>query len=67
MLSLRRVTQLDRTLTQQTDKSGKKVRCMFLASVAVGRAFKTQLGRLDPNANLCPPPGFDSVMGEVRI
>lgn len=50
---------------QQTDRSGKKVRCMFLANVAVGRAFKTFEGKLDPNANLCPPPGFDSVIGEV--
>lgn len=51
---------------QQTDRSGKKVRCMFLANVAVGKAFTTFAGKLDPNANLCPPPGFDSVIGEVR-
>ncbi|CAN0059865.1 unnamed protein product [Pylaiella littoralis] len=50
--------------SEKTDRSGKKVRCMFLASVAIGRAFKTYEGQLDRNANLCPPPGFDSVIGE---
>lgn len=51
---------------KQTDRSGKKVRCMFLTSVAIGRAFTTMQGKLKPEDNLCPPPGFDSVIGEVR-
>ena len=38
---------------------------MFLTSVAVGRPFTTMQGRLEPSDNLCPPPGFDSVIGEV--
>lgn len=39
---------------------------MFLTSVAIGRAYATMEGRLNPADNLCPPPGFDSVIGEVR-
>lgn len=38
---------------------------MFVASVAVGRAFKTQMGQL--SADECPPRGYDSVVGEVGI
>lgn len=37
---------------------------MFLSSVTVGRAFITHQGKLPPDQ--CPPPGFDSVVGEVR-
>lgn len=47
----------------QTNKSGKLIRCMFMASVAVGKAFKTTEGILD--SSQCPPPGYDSVVGEV--
>lgn len=50
----------------QTDRSGRAVRCMFMANVAVGKAFKTYEGRLEPDNNESPPPGFDSVVGEVR-
>ncbi|CAM9699673.1 unnamed protein product [Scytosiphon promiscuus] len=42
---------------------GKKWRCMFVANVSVGKAFKTIKGTL-PNY-LCPPQGYDSVVGEV--
>lgn len=38
---------------------------MFMASVTVGRAYCTDEGEL-PN-HLCPPPGYDSVVGEVRL
>lgn len=38
-------------------------RSMFLCNVAIGKSFNTQLGELP--ANQCPPPGFDSVVGEV--
>ena len=39
---------------------------MFMADVAVGKAFKTYESLLDPANNECPPPGYDAVMGEVR-
>ncbi|CAN0183221.1 unnamed protein product [Ectocarpus sp. 12 AP-2014] len=48
--------------SEKTDRSGKKVRCMFLSSVTVGRAFNTYEGKLPPEQ--CPPLGFDSVVGE---
>eukprot|EP00903_Cladosiphon_okamuranus_P013691 g12749.t1 len=54
-------------LSEKTDRGGKKVRCMFLTSVAIGRAFTTTQGRLEPTDNLCPPPGFDSVVGEPGV
>lgn len=38
---------------------------MFIVSVAVGRPFVTQEGFLPPE--LCPPDGYDSVVGEVSI
>ncbi|CAM9505830.1 unnamed protein product [Ectocarpus sp. 4 AP-2014] len=40
-----------------------ELRCMFVASVAVGRAFKTESTRFP--ANQYPPPGYQSVVGEV--
>eukprot|EP00903_Cladosiphon_okamuranus_P011897 g11174.t1 len=42
---------------------GKKWRCMFICNVAVGRAYRTQATGLLPEN--CPPPGYDSVVGEV--
>lgn len=36
---------------------------MFVASVAVGKAFLTFEGKLPPE--LCPPDGYDSVVGQV--
>ncbi|CAM9168974.1 unnamed protein product [Ectocarpus sp. 8 AP-2014] len=50
-------------------RSAKKIgndselRCMFVANVAVGRTFETKSTRLP--ANQCPPPGYQSVVGEV--
>lgn len=35
-----------------------------MANVAVGRAYTTQEGELP--SNMCPPEGFDSVIGQVR-
>ncbi|CAM9304718.1 unnamed protein product, partial [Laminaria digitata] len=40
-----------------------KWRCMFIATAAVGRAHRTQEAVLP--AHMCPPPGFDAVLGEV--
>lgn len=37
---------------------------MFMASVAVGKAYVTKKGSLDKE--FCPPQGYDSVVGEVR-
>lgn len=42
----------------------KKWRCMFTASVVVGRPYVTQEGRLP--YDMCPPQGYDAVIGEVR-
>lgn len=44
--------------------NGKKWRCMFAATVAVGRAYQTNAGELPEN--MCPPHGFDAVVGEVN-
>lgn len=52
-------------LLSQTSKQGRVVRCMFTASVAVGKPYKTHETFLDPAQNQCPPPGYDSVIGEV--
>lgn len=41
----------------------KRFRCMFLCNVVVGRAYVTQEGFLRPTE--CPPPGYDSVIGET--
>ena len=50
----------------QTGFHGKKWRCMFICNVAVGRAFCTkEMGPLPPER--CPPPGYDSVVGEVSF
>lgn len=35
-----------------------------MANVAVGRPYITQEGEL--SSNMCPPDGFDSVIGQVR-
>eukprot|EP00904_Undaria_pinnatifida_P004166 jgi/Undpi1/13750/HiC_scaffold_9.g03403.m1 len=50
---------------QQSEKlwQGKKWRCMFTASVVVGRPFNTTEARLP--ADMCPPQGYDAVVGEV--
>lgn len=37
---------------------------MFVADVAAGKAYLTQERRLSDD--MCPPPGYDSVVGEVR-
>lgn len=36
---------------------------MFTATIAVGKAYTTTQGFLPHN--MCPPPGYDSVVGEV--
>lgn len=36
---------------------------MFVCNVTVGRSYNTHEGFLPDN--LCPPPGCDSVIGEV--
>lgn len=36
---------------------------MFVCDIAVGRSYNTYEGSLP--THLCPPPGFDSVIGEV--
>ncbi len=38
---------------------------MFICNVAVGKAYSTTEGFLPPN--MCPPRGFDSVVGEVSF
>ncbi|CAM9770653.1 unnamed protein product, partial [Laminaria digitata] len=43
--------------------NGMKWRCMLVATVAVGRAHRTQEGQLP--ASMCPPAGCDAVVGEV--
>ncbi|CBN80081.1 conserved unknown protein [Ectocarpus siliculosus] len=51
---------------QQSEKvgsDGKKVRCMFVANVTAGNAYLTQQGSL--GQDMCPPAGYDSVVGEV--
>lgn len=35
-----------------------------MANIAVGRPYTTQEGELP--STMCPPDGFDSVIGEVR-
>ena len=37
---------------------------MFAATAVVGLAYLTKEGFLPDN--MCPPPGFDAVVGEVR-
>ncbi|CAN0173238.1 unnamed protein product, partial [Laminaria digitata] len=43
--------------------NGRKWTGMFAATGAVGRAYLTQEGALP--AKMCPPPGYDAVVGEV--
>ena len=38
---------------------------MFVANVTAGKAYTTQEHFLDQDN--CPPDGFDSVVGEVRV
>ncbi|CAN0163900.1 unnamed protein product [Ectocarpus sp. 12 AP-2014] len=63
------LTSVSGKANDYASRSAKKVgiaselRCMFVASVAVGRTFKTNSTRLP--ANQCPPPGYQSVVGEV--
>jgi len=38
---------------------------MFVANVTAGKAYTTQEDGLDKD--MCPPDGFDSVVGEVRV
>lgn len=52
-------------MTAQDGPKGRKYRCMFMASVAVGNAYRTQMGSLPPD--LCPPTGYDSVVAEVIL
>eukprot|EP00752_Nemacystus_decipiens_P006890 g6189.t1 len=49
--------------SEKVGRHGKKWRCMFVCNVAVGRSYNTYEGYLPPH--LCPPSGFDSVIGEV--
>ncbi|CAN0075917.1 unnamed protein product, partial [Sphacelaria rigidula] len=49
--------------SEKVDKDGRRVRCMFMASVAVGKPFFTTEGSLPPK--LCPPDDYDSVVGQV--
>ncbi|CAN0439786.1 unnamed protein product, partial [Ectocarpus sp. 12 AP-2014] len=63
------LTSVSGKANDYASRSAKKIsiaselRCMFVASVAVGRTFKTKSTRLP--ANQCPPPGYQSVVGEV--
>ncbi|CAM9267091.1 unnamed protein product, partial [Hapterophycus canaliculatus] len=41
----------------------KKWRCMFVANVSAGNAYRTTEGKLPDH--MCPPQGYDSVVGEV--
>ncbi|CAM9472315.1 unnamed protein product [Ectocarpus sp. 13 AM-2016] len=50
-------------LSEKTDSNGRRLRCMFVANVAAGKAFKTHRTSLQQNE--CPPAGYDSVVGEV--
>ncbi|CAM9441584.1 unnamed protein product [Ectocarpus fasciculatus] len=43
--------------------NGSELRCMFVASVALGNPFKTKRTGLPPDE--CPPSGYQSVVGEV--
>lgn len=49
----------------QEGPCGKKWRCLFVCNVAVGRAYCTK--ELQLPAASCPPPGYDSVVGEVSL
>lgn len=49
----------------QVGSDGKKVRCMFIANVTAGNAYLTQQASLGKDK--CPPAGYDSVVGEVRV
>ncbi|CAM9635701.1 unnamed protein product [Ectocarpus sp. 12 AP-2014] len=50
-------------LSAKTDKDGTELRCMFVANVAGGKAFNTKNPYLPQSE--CPPPGYQSVVGEV--
>ncbi|CAB1106272.1 unnamed protein product [Ectocarpus sp. CCAP 1310/34] len=43
--------------------SPTKLRCMFVANVAAGKAYPTKENALDDDK--CPPPGYESGVGEV--
>lgn len=43
---------------------GRKLRCMFVAHVAMGKSYVTNAKRLPQTE--CPPRGYESVAGEVR-
>ncbi|CBN80082.1 conserved unknown protein [Ectocarpus siliculosus] len=47
----------------KTGSDGTELRCMFVANVAVGKAFNTKSSNLPQSA--CPPLGYQSVVGEV--
>ncbi|CAM9345382.1 unnamed protein product [Ectocarpus sp. 12 AP-2014] len=49
--------------TAKTAKDGTRLRCMFVANVAAGKAYSTKEKALDDDK--CPPPGYESVVGEV--
>ncbi|CBJ32324.1 conserved unknown protein [Ectocarpus siliculosus] len=63
------LTSVSGKANDYASRSAKKIgndselRCMFVANVAVGRTFKTKSTSLP--ANQCPPPGYQSVVGEV--
>ena len=53
------------TGSERVYAGGRKWRAMFLCNVVAGRSFVTKEGFLDPA--LCPPRGYDSVVGEVGV
>ncbi|CBJ32325.1 conserved unknown protein [Ectocarpus siliculosus] len=62
------LTSVSGKANDYASRSAKKVgelelRCMFVASVALGNTFKTTSARLP--ADQCPPPGYHSVVGEA--
>lgn len=48
----------------QTAPNGRKLRCDIVADVAAGLSYRTKKSRLPKD--MCPPTGFDSVVGQVR-
>ncbi|CAM9848754.1 unnamed protein product [Pylaiella littoralis] len=51
------------TQSEKTGSDGSKLRCMFVANVAAGKAHTTK--DRDLPIKMCPPAGYDSVVGEV--
>ncbi|CAM9324420.1 unnamed protein product, partial [Hapterophycus canaliculatus] len=49
--------------SEKNDSSGTRLRCIFVVNVAAGKTYNTTEGNLEPD--MCPPDGYDSVVGEV--